>query len=114
MSFGLRDDEQKLPFVFLQASDCHSAARKYIDHYAYDAKQMMPAAKFIFNTGDTGCDSLEGVRLVAGHAAAFPIPMFVTPGNHDFVGENGQTPMNQDRGRLGKRHAIYQSRPLVV
>jgi hypothetical protein len=105
VSFGLRNDEQKLPFVFLHTSDDHGAGQMYSEHYAHDARLMKPAAKFIFNTGDMGYATPEGgdvmFRSIAGHAAAFPLPMFVTPGNHDFVGGDGKTPMNQASGGWG-------------
>lgn len=99
--FGLREDEQKLPFAFLHGSDCHSAAQKYTDCYAHDARLMMPAVKFIFNTGDTGGDGAESCRKAGENAALFPVPMFITPGNHDFVGEDGKTPLNQESGGWG-------------
>jgi hypothetical protein len=105
VSFGLRDDEQKLPFVFLQTSDDHGSGVMYSEHYAHDARLMQPAAKFVFNTGDMGYATPEGgelmFRTIAGHAAAFPLPMFITPGNHDFVGADGKTPMNQATGGWG-------------
>ena len=105
VSFGLRNDEQKLPFVFLHISDDHGSGVMYSEHYAHDARLMQPAAKFIFNTGDMGYATPEGgdlmFRTIAGHASAFPLPMFVTPGNHDFVGGDGKTPMTQPSGGWG-------------
>lgn len=98
VSFGLRDDEQKVPFVFLHTSDDHGSGVMYRDHYSHDARLMKPAAKFLFNTGDMGyatpdcADQMFG--SIAGHAAAFPIPMILSPGNHDFVGETTNKPMN--------------------
>lgn len=93
--FGLRDDEQKLPFVFLHTSDDHGSGRMYAEHYSHDARLMKPLAKFIFNTGDMGYATPGGAdqmfRSIASNAADFPIPMFITPGNHDFVGEDTNT-----------------------
>jgi len=90
--FGLRDDAQARPFVFLQTSDDHGSGSMYAEHYALDARRMQPAARFLFNTGDMGYATPAGAdqmfRAIAGHAAAFPLPMFSVPGNHDFVGEN--------------------------
>ena len=103
--FGLRDDEQKLPFVFLHTSDDHGSGVMYSEHYAHDARSMMPAAKFIFNTGDMGYATPEGgdlmFRTIAGHAAAFPMPMLISPGNHDFVGGHDKTPMDQPSNGWG-------------
>lgn len=94
VDFGLREDEQKLPFVFLHTSDDHGNGRMYSQHYAHDARRMMPAARFLFNTGDVGYASLESAEAMFGsmaaEAAAFPIPMFIVPGNHDFVNETEQ------------------------
>lgn len=63
---------------------------------ARDARAMRPMAKFIFNTGDMGYATPEGAdkmfRTIGGHINAFPLPMFVPPGNHDLVGE----PKNYD------------------
>ena len=91
VDFGLREDEQKLPFVFLHASDDHGMGKMYSQHYAHDARRMSPAARFLFNTGDVGYASLENAEetftSMAAEAAAFPIPMFIVPGNHDFVNE---------------------------
>jgi len=91
VDFGLREDEQKLPFAFLHTSDDHSNGIMYSQHYAHDARRMSPAAKFLFNTGDVGYATHESAetmfRSMAAEAAAFPIPMFIVPGNHDFVNE---------------------------
>lgn len=91
VDFGLREEEQKLPFVFLHTSDDHGNGKMYSQHYAHDARRMAPSAKFLFNTGDVGYASLESAEAMftsmAAEAAAFPIPMFIVPGNHDFVNE---------------------------
>lgn len=91
VDFGLREDEQKVPFAFLHTSDDHGNGKMYSAHYAHDARRMMPAARFLFNTGDVGYASIESAEAMftsmAAEAAAFPIPMFIVPGNHDFVNE---------------------------
>ncbi len=104
-SFGLRDDEQKLQFAFMHTSDDHGSGRMYGEHFTHDARMMKPAAKFLFNTGDMGYATPDGgdlmFRTIAANAAAFPLPMFITPGNHDFVGADGKTPMDQPTGGWG-------------
>lgn len=91
VDFGLRADEQPLPFTFLHTSDDHGNGAMYSQHYAHDARRMMPSARFLFNTGDVGYASLESAEAMfssmGAEAAAFPIPMFIVPGNHDFVNE---------------------------
>lgn len=98
VDFALREDRQALPFVFLQTSDDHGSGKMYSEHYARDARAMAPLAKFLFNTGDMGYATPDGAEAmflsIAGHAAAFPLPMFITPGNHDFVGENDKVRMD--------------------
>ncbi|MCE5325697.1 MAG: metallophosphoesterase [Planctomycetaceae bacterium] len=100
VDFKLRTDEQKLPFVFLHASDDHGSGKMYGEHYTHDAAAAKPMAKFIFNTGDMGYATHKGAeemfRSIDGQAKAFPVPMFFSPGNHDFVGEEGGAKMDSD------------------
>ncbi|MCE5279483.1 MAG: metallophosphoesterase [Planctomycetaceae bacterium] len=97
VNFALRADEQKLPFVFLHISDDHGSGKMLSEHYTHDAAAAKPHAKFIFNTGDMGYATPQGAeemfRSIDGHAKAFPLPMFFSPGNHDFVGEDEKTKM---------------------
>jgi hypothetical protein len=117
VSFGLRNDEQKLPFVFLHTSDDHGAGQMYSEHYAHDARLMKPAAKFIFNTGDMGYATPEGGdhvsldcrprrRLPAAHVCYARQPRLCRRGR-----QNADEP---SLGRLGLPDPIPRPGPLVV
>lgn len=89
VNFALREDVQKLPFAFVHMSDDHGQGAMYSQHYGPAVRRMGEAVKFCFNTGDMGYATPEGAqtmfRNIAEHAGKFPVPVFITPGNHDFV-----------------------------
>jgi len=89
--FSLRPDEQTLPFSFVHASDPHNSFGDAISQrWRDEVRQLGTTPKFAIVTGDLGyaepgnADAMFG--SVQNYSRAFPIPMFVTLGNHDIVG----------------------------
>ena len=93
VDFGLRDDTQKLPFLFVHIGDDHGSGAGYPGIGALVQEQLMGMARFCINTGDMGYagpDTADQMfSNIAQRAKAFPVPMFFTPGNHDM---NGRIP----------------------
>jgi len=88
VNFGLRDDEQKLPFSFVHITDDHGWGGMY-PVFAKELKKLGPSVKLCFNTGDLGYANMENAEAMfssaAKNAKAIPLPMFFTPGNRDIV-----------------------------
>ena len=93
VDFGLRDNEQKLPFLFVHIGDDHGSGGGYAAFGALVQEQLMGLARFCINTGDLGYAGPDNADQmfadIARRAKAFPVPMFFTPGNHDM---NGRIP----------------------
>lgn len=94
--FALRQDKQELPFAYLHVTDSHGAT----SGYAGLAKwcEHFPEIKFVFNTGDVGYATPDGTEAMfkkeVAALAAFKVPVFTVPGNHDFVGEDWRKPQD--------------------
>jgi len=91
VSFGLRDDEQKLPFSFAQGTDPHDSFRRRHNWvFRDDIVRMGDAAKFCVITGDLNYigpgNYKEEFERIAEFTQNFPVPMFHTAGNHDLMG----------------------------
>lgn len=83
VNFGLREEQQSLPFAFLHLSDDHGAGGQY-KRIARAAGRLRPLLRFCINTGDSA-----GHDVAMGHlqtnAANFVVPVMCVPGNHDIV-----------------------------
>ncbi|MCE9552434.1 MAG: metallophosphoesterase [Planctomycetes bacterium] len=89
--FSLRPDEQKLPLVFVHGTDPHNSFGDAISQrWRTEVAQLGPAPKFAIVTGDLGYAGPENADAmfssVQNYSRTFPIPMFITLGNHDIVG----------------------------
>lgn len=80
VNFGLRDDEQKLPFLYLHHSDSHGAFPNGCDDFAAFANDLGSDLKFIFDTGDSSLGLTPAEKK-------FHVPFFHTIGNHDMSPE---------------------------
>jgi hypothetical protein len=100
--FGLRREEQALPFVFVHATDPHvprGGKQRFLDFRA-DAEALAARAKFCVLTGDLvdladECDFKRGLADFQFYAEAtrgFPLPLFAIPGNHDCAGIRPKAP----------------------
>ena len=89
--FSLRADQQKLPLVFIHASDPHNSFGDDISRrWRAEVAGLGSAPKFAVITGDLGYAEEKTADAmfssVQNYARTFPIPMFITNGNHDIVG----------------------------
>ncbi|MHC4982752.1 MAG: metallophosphoesterase [Planctomycetota bacterium] len=88
VNFGLREDEQKLPFIFVHITDDHGWGRIY-PAFGKEMEKLGERVKLCLHTGDMGYASMENADAmfssVAKNAKAFPVPTFFTPGNRDLV-----------------------------
>ncbi len=84
VDFFLRDDDQPLPFAFLQVSDDHAAGWPY-NTFGPPAARLKPMLRFLVNTGDTGDCSVSHKN-----ALKFPVPVMTVPGNHDIFNHGPQ------------------------
>ena len=96
VDFGLKRQEQSLPFTFLHASDPHvpRGGPTYMDTFRADVKSMSSKLAFCIFTGDvtdhgdrepperSEAQFEEFAALMKG----FPVPVFITMGNHDAAG----------------------------
>lgn len=88
VDFGLRDDEQKLPFIFVHITDDHGWGN-LLPAFGKEIGKLGERVKLCFHTGDMGYADVKNAdelfSSVAKNAKAFPLPMFFTPGNRDIV-----------------------------
>ncbi|MCE9545113.1 MAG: metallophosphoesterase [Planctomycetia bacterium] len=87
--FGLRKDEQKLPLAVIQSTDPHNNYTGELSaNWRQEVLGLGNVPKFAIITGDLGYASLESADNMFGtiqaYARSFPVPMFLTPGNHDI------------------------------
>ena len=98
VDFPLRPDAQKLPFVFVHATDPHvpRAGRDKFPAFRGEIAPLAARVPFCILTGD--CVDMADMRpyarakaewdLFAQQARDFPLPLFTIPGNHDPAGVN--------------------------
>lgn len=100
VDFGLRDDEQKLPFLFAHVGDQHGGRGPHGGFGALVKEQLGAMARFCVDTGDMGYAGPENAEEmfsgIAEGSKGFPVPVFFTPGNHDTVGR----PPDRGKGPL--------------
>jgi len=97
VNFGLRPNEQKLPFAFMHVSDDHSAGATY-PKIGPAATKLKPMLRLCINTGDCGQSSFESdapMATLARNASNFVVPVMSVPGNHDIVGGHGKHRLDQ-------------------
>ena len=94
VNFGLKDEPQKLPFIFVHTSDDHGNGGIYPKLGGLVKQQLGGMARFCINTGDlgySGPDSMDSMfSTIQANAKTFPVPMIFTPGNHDVAGQPGE------------------------
>lgn len=94
--FGLRDDKQSLPFMYLQQSDSHCRFPGGCAAFAAFANHLGSEVKFVLDTGDTsfgpeGKDGPTTFRVLTEAEKKFKAPFLHAIGNHDVMGEgNGE------------------------
>lgn len=96
VDFGLIEKPTALPFVFAHGSDSHvpRAGRTYVQEFKSEIAQVADRVAFCVLTGDLvdHSDSEPPDRAKAQWAdfssqtQDFPVPLFVTVGNHDVAG----------------------------
>lgn len=100
VDFGLRDDVQKTPFLFVHVGDQHGGRGPHGGVRSLIREQLASMARFCVDTGDMGYATPESaVEMFSGIADGvkdFPVPIFFTPGNHDTVGR----PPDRNNGPL--------------
>ncbi|MFP4056146.1 MAG: metallophosphoesterase [Candidatus Brocadiia bacterium] len=94
--FGLARQDQRLPFVFVHATDPHvpRGGKGRFAAFRRDIEALGDTARFCIMTGDLannsdGCAPKTAVadfQLYVENARDFPIPIFAIPGNHDCAG----------------------------
>ena len=95
-NFGLRNNKQSLPFMFVHATDPHvwrGGKNKFLQ-FRSDVNDMAGCLKFAFLTGDLidladrQDPSIVNRQLLFFNEQAknFPVNLFCTAGNHDVVG----------------------------
>lgn len=103
VNFGLRDEEQKLPFLFVHITDDHGNGGLYPGMGELVRQQLMSQARFCFNTGDMGYAGPDSADAMFGgirtRADAFPVPMFFAIGNHDIAHDQAN-PSDWSKGPL--------------
>ena len=94
MDFGLRRQEQPLPFAFVQMTDPHGAHPLTLPQVLGECKGLPLAPSFYVCTGDmrSGSPTVRDLpdleRTFGGMARTFDqfgAPLFMVPGNHDTV-----------------------------
>jgi len=88
--FGLRPDEQKVPFAMVQTTDPHNNFTGDLSQwFRSEVTRLGNSVKFAVVTGDLGYAGLENAdvmfKSIQDFTRSFPITMFHTPGNHDIV-----------------------------
>jgi len=95
-NFGLRTDNQFLPFMFVHSTDLHvlRGGREKFAGFRRDMKDMAACVRFAFLTGDLlDLADLQDPSIVNPEIAYFneqakdfPMSLFCIGGNHDAVG----------------------------
>ena len=96
IDFALRPDAQPLPFVFVHATDAHvprGGPGKFAG-FRQDMTRLAKRVRFCVLTGDNVSMSdrrppdqaRDEFNMLADQVRDFPVPMFLTPGNHDVAG----------------------------
>ncbi len=96
VDFGLRRQEQKLPFVFIHGTDPHvpRGGKERFPAFRAEVAEQKDTVAFAVLTGDlvnladkyARKRALADFRLFAEGVRDFPVPVFNIPGNHDIVG----------------------------
>jgi DNA repair exonuclease SbcCD nuclease subunit len=96
VDFGLRRQEQKLPFVFIHGTDPHvpRGGKDRFPAFRAEVAQQKDHVAFVVLTGDlvnladkyAKKRALADFRLFAKGVRDFPVPVFSVSGNHDVVG----------------------------
>ncbi len=94
--FGLVRQPQPEDFAFIQITDTHIGRADALRQFARQIAAYPVACAFVVNTGDLvrDADSVFPDRAQAqydsylGAAAAFSVPLFTVPGNHEHVSVN--------------------------
>ncbi len=95
-NFGLKDDQQSLPFMFVHATDPHvwRGGRDKFLQFRRDIRDMTGCIKFVFLTGDL-IDLADRqdpstvnpqISFFNEQSGDFPVSLFCTTGNHDVIG----------------------------
>jgi len=118
-NFGLRSDEQSLPFMFVHATDphvCRGGQEKFTG-FRRDMNSMAGCLKFAFLTGDLidladrQNPSIVNRQLSFFNEQAknFPVNLFCTGGNHDAVGIRPDRPGSWDPSDPNYAYRWYTS-----
>ncbi|MCE5277044.1 MAG: metallophosphoesterase [Planctomycetaceae bacterium] len=86
--FGLREDKQALPFMYLQHSDSHCRFPNGCDAFAEFVNSLGSDVKFVLDTGDTSFgESPQGqtFAVLTDAEKKFKVPFLHVIGNHDVV-----------------------------
>lgn len=96
VDFPLRPDEQKLPFIFVHATDPHARRklqesltdfRKEMGQYARDVRFCIMTGDHIGSPDkDEFAKAREDFDFLTHVLRGFPTPLFCVPGNHDQGG----------------------------
>lgn len=111
VNFGLRKDIQKLPFLFIHATDAHvprGGKNRFIT-FRKEMKLLADKVAFCIMTGDNVDNADVHSPKVAGGEYAFlaeetkdfPVPIFCVPGNHAPAGVNTKTGWDKDDPMYG-------------
>jgi len=96
IAFGLRDDSQSLPFVFVHGTDPHVPRGGEEPFLAFraDMRVLRGTVRFCVLTGDlvdladshTFAQASAEYGFFAEETRDFPVPLFCISGNHDIAG----------------------------
>lgn len=100
VDFGLRPQEQTLPFVFIHGTDAHvpREGKARFQLFRREIEAMKGQLPFAVLTGDlteaSDSQTYDQARAAFGflgeQLAEFPVPLFCLTGNHDMAGVNAK------------------------
>ncbi|MBN1421491.1 MAG: metallophosphoesterase [Planctomycetes bacterium] len=96
IAFGLRDEEQSLPFIFVHGTDPHvpRGGKDRFITFRSDLQALRDTVRFCILTGDlvdlsdshSFAQGTAEYGFLAAETRDFPVPLFCISGNHDIAG----------------------------